>query len=266
MRYHVDWTKQFVIVTDASGYACGYALMQVDDNGHSQIVRTGSKTLNETQQRYSTTEKEAYGLVYAVEDCKHYVRGQSFIVKTDHRSLTFFDTRTPRNDKCARWLNFLNQFDFLVVYLQGSLNCLADYFSRKDEGLTKLSDPEGHNIPAGEFIELGRFRVYRPSWVDMDKAPELKMSADDLTTSEDVGADNFVALVTHGRPKDIEINTRCSIASAQFDDPLIKLVIDSLLQENRPKPNDKGDEELKWLLIRWNKLSLDETTSALFVD
>jgi len=63
MRYHVDWTKQFVIVTDASGYACGYALMQVDDNGHSQIVRTGSKTLNETQQRYSTTEKEAYGLV-----------------------------------------------------------------------------------------------------------------------------------------------------------------------------------------------------------
>lgn len=93
-------------------------------------------------------------------------------------------------------VKFSEPIRFLVIFLEGSLNCLADFYSQNDGGLPKQSDPGRHEIPAGEFIELGRFRVYAASWVHIDKTPELKMSADDLTTSKDVGADNFVALVT----------------------------------------------------------------------
>ena len=69
-------------------------------------------------------------------------------------------------------VKFSEPIRFLVIFLEGSLNCLADFYSQNDGGLPKQSHPGRHEIPAGEFIELGRFRVYRASWVHIDKTPE----------------------------------------------------------------------------------------------
>ncbi|CBY09617.1 unnamed protein product [Oikopleura dioica] len=72
MIYHPDWTLPFVLTCDASKYAMGYILTQIKD-GRSQIIRVNSKTLSETQCRYSATEREALCIVWAVVGAKGYV-------------------------------------------------------------------------------------------------------------------------------------------------------------------------------------------------
>ena len=56
--------KRYIIYTDASDDACGAQLLQ-EHNGMEFPVAFLSHTFTETQQKWSTTEQEAYGIYYA---------------------------------------------------------------------------------------------------------------------------------------------------------------------------------------------------------
>ena len=93
--------KQFVIVTDASEHAAGYALMIEDytnmdnDKGIKKSyapVMFGSKTFNPAQMKYSAYTKEFLGLYFAFEAFRHIIWGnkKQTLVPTDNKSLTRF--------------------------------------------------------------------------------------------------------------------------------------------------------------------------------
>ena len=68
---------------DASDFAVGAVLGQGKDK-KLHAVYYASRTLDEAQRNYKTTEKELLAVVYAFEKFRQYLVGSRVIVHTDH--------------------------------------------------------------------------------------------------------------------------------------------------------------------------------------
>lgn len=79
-----DYTKPFIIETDASGTGVGAVLMQ-----QGRLIAYYSKALIPKQQSLSTYEKELLAIVLASHKWHSHLQGQRFIIKTDHQSLKY---------------------------------------------------------------------------------------------------------------------------------------------------------------------------------
>ena len=68
---------------DASDFATGVVLSQIED-GKSYVIYYASKTLNEAQRNYTTTEKELLVVVFALDKFRAYLVGHcSFHLSLD---------------------------------------------------------------------------------------------------------------------------------------------------------------------------------------
>ncbi|XP_021727705.1 uncharacterized protein LOC110694850 [Chenopodium quinoa] len=71
-----DWDLPFEIMCDASDYVVGVVLGQ-QKNKVLHAINYASKTLDEAQMNYATTEKELLAIVYALEKFRTYLTGGS---------------------------------------------------------------------------------------------------------------------------------------------------------------------------------------------
>lgn len=124
-----DFSKPFFIQCDASNTGVGAVLYQQDDGLEHPIAYT-SKTLNKCQRKYTTTEKELYSIVVAIETFRKYIEGTHFTVETDHASLIWLHNLSNHCGRLARWAVKLSQFDFNIIHRKGSFNVVADALSR----------------------------------------------------------------------------------------------------------------------------------------
>ena len=236
--HFADFSKPFVLCTDASINGVGYILMQEQDNLKWGIVRVGSKTLNDTQSRWSTIERECFAIVYAINDCEFFLRARSFILKCDHKPLTFLDRKTFRNAKVERWASYLANFNFIIQYIEGHLNSMADMFSRQNREKI-IHDESGKQEIAGEFKKYGVFKIYIPSWASLDGKLQIRDDGDDLL------GDRITALaLTKGN--DNERSQYDEIQHAQILDSATRLIIDAL-NGQYPCKWDESDEEHRTL-------------------
>lgn len=131
-----DMTRPFHLYTDASKDAIGAALMQstTDDaqSKHLAPVAYVSRVLSETERRWATHERELLGVVYALKQFRHYLLGSPHptVVRTDHKSLRHFPNQKELSDKQVRWMEYLQQFDLDLDYVEGKANFVADMLSR----------------------------------------------------------------------------------------------------------------------------------------
>ena len=117
------------VIADASPVGLGAMLVQKQAVG-PVIVSYASRSLTDCERRYSQTEKEALGLVWACEKFHPYIYGVEFDLVTDHKPLEAI--YSPRSKPCARierWVLRLQTYQFKVVYIPGPQN-IADPLSR----------------------------------------------------------------------------------------------------------------------------------------
>ncbi|CBY34671.1 unnamed protein product [Oikopleura dioica] len=213
MIYFPDFSLPFVLCTDASSVASGWCLLQIHE-GKSRIVRVGSKTFTPAQTRYSATEREALAICTAVGDCRTYIFGTPFTIRTDHQALIYIDAKISKNDKLARWASYLSQYDFVITYLPGEENIVADYLSRPADYDYKRPKNSDAPEPAGVFRDFHGFRIYVPSWVRLDRRPKIEFKPSDLCSGDDL-----VSHVASKPPTDVGINQLNSITAEQYADP-----------------------------------------------
>ena len=147
-------SNTYRIETDASNVAMGavlYDLQQYNSSSNPLPLVFISKTFDQTQQNWSTAEKEAYSIVWALETLQSTVKGCEVHVYTDHKNLpTLFK---QSKGKIERWAIRLSEFNPSIHYIKGNDNIVADFLSRQiDDSL----------LPNHMFY-CGAHRAKRPS-------------------------------------------------------------------------------------------------------
>ena len=127
--YHIDERQPFVVETDASDVAIAATLSQ-----SGRPVAFFSRSLNPSERKHSSVEKEAYAIIESIRRWRHYLAGRQFSLITDQKSVAFmFDIKHRskiKNDKILRWRLELSSYSFDISYRKGKENLAADALSR----------------------------------------------------------------------------------------------------------------------------------------
>jgi transposase InsO family protein len=125
-----DFTKTFVLDTDASDVGTGAVLSQ-DCDGTERVNAYYSKMLRPEEMNYCTTRKELLAIIKAVKHFRNYLYGRKFIIRTDHAPLTWLLRSTVNHGQVGRWLNFMSEYDYEIKYRGGLKHGNADGLSRQ---------------------------------------------------------------------------------------------------------------------------------------
>lgn len=93
-------------------------------------IAYASKTLDNTERKYSVTDREGLGVVWAVKHFVSYILGMPFTIITDHAALKALRTKDKLDGRMRRWAEFLSEFDYEIQYQKGAENFLPDLLSQ----------------------------------------------------------------------------------------------------------------------------------------
>ena len=114
---------------DASDYAIGAVLGQKRERIF-QVIYYTSRTLNDAQLNYATTEKELLAIVFAFDKFRPYLIGNKVVVHTDHSSIKYLITKKDAKPKLIWWVLLLQEFNLEIKDKKGMKNLVADQLSR----------------------------------------------------------------------------------------------------------------------------------------
>jgi hypothetical protein len=124
-----DFSKQFILHTDASNLAIGVVLSQEEDD-KDHAVAYFSRLLKGAELNYSISEKECLGVVFGVQKCRHYIWGTKFKIVTDHSALAWLMNIKDPSSRLTRWALKLQPYEFTIVHRKGLLHSNCDALSR----------------------------------------------------------------------------------------------------------------------------------------
>lgn len=128
-----DFSRQFVLTTDASGIALGAVLSQIADDGKDHPIAFFSKALSTDEKKWDSCEQELYAILCAIKHFRHYLLNTHFRVRTDNRACTYILTTSELSPRLARWALQLSDYDFTVEHTPGKHNLVADALSRAEQ-------------------------------------------------------------------------------------------------------------------------------------
>ena len=84
-----------------------------------RAIYYASKTFNETQENYSTTEKEMLEMVFACEKFRPYILGSHVIIHIDHATIKYLMENKDAKPRLIRWVLLLQEFDLKLRTRRG---------------------------------------------------------------------------------------------------------------------------------------------------
>ncbi|CAL9021123.1 unnamed protein product, partial [Prunus brigantina] len=159
-----DWSLPFELMCDASNYALGAVLGQ-RVNKLPHVIYYASRTLNDAQLNYSTTEKELLAVIFALEKFRSYLVGSKVIVYSDHAALRYLLTKKDAKPRLLRW------------------NVVADHLSRLIDGNHENKDvlPLNESFPDEQLLAI---HDQEPWYADLVNYLASGVLRDDLTFQE----------------------------------------------------------------------------------
>lgn len=143
-------TARTKISEDASAYVLGAVLLQQHGDAWKPVA-FASRSMTDTERRYSQIEKEALALVWACEKFQDYVLGKHIDLETDHKPLVPLMSTTSLDSLPPRVLRFrlcLMRFSYSICHVAGKYLYTADTLSR-----APVSHPDAADILEDHLTE-----------------------------------------------------------------------------------------------------------------
>ena len=178
---YFDENKPVTLHVDASTRGLGAALVQ--EHG---VIGYASKTLSDTESRYSNIEREMLAVVYGLEHFHYYVYGRAVTVLTDHKPLESIAKKTlaAAPPRIARMLLRTQKYNATITYVPGKEHCLPDALSRNNPCY-------GETIPG---LEVSVHEVYQCVNASATRINQVRAETDKdtcLATLKDVIAQGW---------------------------------------------------------------------------
>jgi hypothetical protein len=119
-----DPTKPQKVKTDASDYAYGAILSQLEEDRKRHPVAYLSKSFSPAERNYDIYDKELKAIIGVLEAWQHYLEGATHTIEiwTDHKNLEYFKHAHKLSRRQAHWAQYLTQFDYNLVHKPGARN------------------------------------------------------------------------------------------------------------------------------------------------
>ena len=141
---YFDVDDECSLETDASEYGLGAVVTQ-----QGRPIAYASRTLNETERRYSQIEKECIALVFGCQRFDHYLVGRETVTAyCDHKPLETILAR-PINaapKRIQRMMLRLQRYRLNVVYKKGAQMFISDHLSRSPLSVTGKEQKSAYEI------------------------------------------------------------------------------------------------------------------------
>ena len=125
-----DFSRKFLLQTDASGVAISSILSQVDDDGNEHPIEYASKLLSSAERNYSNPERECFAALWGMKHFRRYLYGTHFTLVTDHDALRYINSFKDSNMRLLNWSLNMQDFSFDVVHKPGKKHANADALTR----------------------------------------------------------------------------------------------------------------------------------------
>ena len=146
-KVSIPWSRETVLITDASRICLGYVLIQTDEKLEMDaltcgalkkmpkggFITCGSRCINSAEQNYAMVELELLSLQWATKKARLYLLGAPFKAVTDHQPLV--STVNGRNHNTHSNLRIhclfakLIGFNLTLYWTQGKTNIVEDALS-----------------------------------------------------------------------------------------------------------------------------------------
>lgn len=129
---HFNPNVDLILACDDSYYGIGSVLSHKFPNGDEKPIAYASYTLTESERGYYQLEKEALSILFSIKHFHQYFYIKHFILKTDHKPLTFIFGPTDgisqmTANRLQRWATiFLAKYDYAIHYVRSKDNGNAD--------------------------------------------------------------------------------------------------------------------------------------------
>lgn len=157
-----DWALPFHVFVDASDIAVGAVLMQEKVRKWFRPLFYASRLMTAAERNYSVTEREALGMVYALNKFRHYLLGNRVIFHVDHQALLYLIKKPNLQGRLARWMLLLQEFDFIIIHTPGKEHAIADFLSRIESG--EAASGVEDQLPDVDLFEVNG--LVSDSWYD----------------------------------------------------------------------------------------------------
>ena len=127
---HPDFSKDFVLETDASICGLGAVLSQLQEDSCFHPISYASRALSAQEHNYAIT---TLAVVWAMGHFHKYLHGHSVTIFTDHAAVSAVLKSPIPSGKHARWWTkvFGSGVKDVIIYRPGKVNCNADALSRQ---------------------------------------------------------------------------------------------------------------------------------------
>ncbi len=284
---HPDFSRPFILSTDASLDGLGAVLSQVpEDETKARPIAFASKALTSAQTKYPAHRLEFLALKWSVCDkFSHWLKGHDFTVWTDNNPLTYI-LKKPKLDACEqRWVSKLAPYSFSIQYIPGSKNVVADALSRRPfvrqgVGQRLMCESYGVLLKEAEKVQEDTIQdAFRLSAnictveclpckaLDHCSLTCAEVSAVlDVHTQWEVGtSDRAVQWLTQDThqflspgPSPLPVFSLSELQKKQQDDKVLSRVLFYVSRGKRPSRRDRAGEVFEVLrtLKQWEKLKM----------